>query len=356
MAKYFRIPFALSGTKTTVPDTSQVDGTVSYTDGYGAKYGLPISDPDALRIERGKMNDILNDVTDAIRTLQQQGIADWISNADNGGTDYSYAINAIIRYTDGKIYRSKTSSNTSLPTDTTYWVCISDPTAPAQGGTGQSSYTIGDILYASAAAVLSKLAGNITTTRKFLRQVGDGTNSAAPVWDTLTQADVSGVVPSAKGGAGTINGIIKGDGAGLTSQAVAGTDYVAVGAAPANGVQVTECMMVAVSNETTDLTTGTAKLTFRMPYAMLLTSIKASVTTASVGANIIVNVKENGTTILSTLLSIDAGEKTSATAATPPVISDANLGADSEITIDISQVGTTTAGAGLKVYLIGRQT
>lgn len=60
------------------------------------------------------------------------------------------------------------------------------------GGTGLASYTLGDLVYASAGTTLSKLAGNTTTTRKFLRQTGDGTNSAAPAWDTITAADVPG--------------------------------------------------------------------------------------------------------------------------------------------------------------------
>lgn len=190
MAKYFLNPFAVSGTKTAVPNTTQPDGSVSYEQGYGAKYSLPITDPDALRIERAKMNDFFYEVTNAIRTIQQQGIADWISNSDNGGTAYAYAINAIVRYTDGKLYRSTSAANTALPTNASFWVCISDPQPVSQGGTGITSYTLGDLIFASATAVLSKLAGNITTTRKFLKQVGDGTNSAAPEWDTITKADV----------------------------------------------------------------------------------------------------------------------------------------------------------------------
>jgi hypothetical protein len=114
-----------------------------------------------------------------------------------------------------------------------------------------------------------------------------------------------------------------------------------------------EALMFAVSDEDTLLTTGTAKITFRMPYAMTLQEVRASVKTAPTGANIVVDINENGTTILSTKLSIDATEKTSTTATTPPVISDTALADDSEITIDIDQIGSTIAGAGLKVTLIG---
>ncbi len=114
-----------------------------------------------------------------------------------------------------------------------------------------------------------------------------------------------------------------------------------------------ESFIVAVSDETTALTTGAGKLTFRMPYALNLTSVKASLTTAQgSGAIFTVDVNEGGVSILSTKLTIDNTEKTSASAATAAVISDATLAADAEITIDIDQVGDGTA-KGLKVTLIG---
>ena len=110
---------------------------------------------------------------------------------------------------------------------------------------------------------------------------------------------------------------------------------------------------VAISDETTDLTTGTAKVTLRMPYAMTLTEVRANVNTAPTGATITVDINESGTTVLSTKLTIDATEKTSETAATAPVISDSALADDAEITIDIDQIGSTIAGKGLKIWLIG---
>jgi hypothetical protein len=110
---------------------------------------------------------------------------------------------------------------------------------------------------------------------------------------------------------------------------------------------------VDVGDETTAITTGTAKKTFRMPFAMTLTAIRASLSTAQVSGSIFtVDVNEGGSTILSTKITIDNGEKTSVTAATPPVISDAALADDAEITIDVDQVGSGEA-AGLKITLIG---
>lgn len=125
---------------------------------------------------------------------------------------------------------------------------------------------------------------------------------------------------------------------------------------PASGTAPTQCIPIACSDETTALTTGTAKVTFRMPYAFTLTGVRASVTSAPTGSVLTVDINEAGVSILSTKLTIDASEKTSTTAATPAVISDSALADDAEITIDIDGVGSTIAGAGLKVYLIGTKT
>ena len=114
-----------------------------------------------------------------------------------------------------------------------------------------------------------------------------------------------------------------------------------------------QSIVVAASDETTALTTGTAKVTFRMPYAFTVSAVRASLTTAQTSGSIFtVDINDGGTTILSTKLTIDNTEKTSTTAATPAVISDTALADDAEITIDIDQVGNGTA-KGLKVALIG---
>lgn len=125
---------------------------------------------------------------------------------------------------------------------------------------------------------------------------------------------------------------------------------------PAGGSQQ-QHIAIACSDETTALTAGTAKATFRMPYAFTLTEVRASLTTAATGATLFtVDINEGGVSILSTKLTFDASEKTTTTAATPAVISDTSLADDAEITIDIDSVGNTVAGAGLKVYLIGSPT
>lgn len=112
-------------------------------------------------------------------------------------------------------------------------------------------------------------------------------------------------------------------------------------------------MEVAASDETNALTTGAAKVTFRIPRAVVLTEVRASLAAAQVSGSLVtVDIKEGGTSILSTPITIDNGERTSDTAAAPPVISDPNTTRDAEMTVDVNQIGNGTA-KGLKVLLIG---
>lgn len=115
-------------------------------------------------------------------------------------------------------------------------------------------------------------------------------------------------------------------------------------------VPKTDYLVIAVSDEINNITTGSAKVTFRMPYAGTLQTVKSSLTVAPSGSTVIVDINNAGNTILSTKLSIDSLEKTSKTADTPVVISNNVFNEDDEISIDIDQVGSIIAGKGLKVY------
>jgi hypothetical protein len=116
-----------------------------------------------------------------------------------------------------------------------------------------------------------------------------------------------------------------------------------------------EAIVVVCSDETTALSTGAAKVTFRMPYAFYLTSVKASLTAAQTsGTAFQVDVNNGGTSVLSTKLTIDNNELTSVTAATPAVISAPYFAADAVVTIDIDTC-TAAQATGLKVTLIGRK-
>lgn len=73
---------------------------------------------------------------------------------------------------------------------------LTTPLSAANGGTGQSSYAVGDILYASGATALSKLAG-VATGNALI----SGGVSTAPSWGKIgLTTHVSGVLPTANGG------------------------------------------------------------------------------------------------------------------------------------------------------------
>lgn len=116
-----------------------------------------------------------------------------------------------------------------------------------------------------------------------------------------------------------------------------------------------EAIGIACSDESTDLTVVDGAAIFRMPFAFTLTGVRATVTTAPVGSEIIVDITEGGTTVLSTLLTIDVAGKSSEDATTPAVISDSALSDDAEISINIDQIGSSTAGTGLKIWLTGKR-
>lgn len=117
---------------------------------------------------------------------------------------------------------------------------------------------------------------------------------------------------------------------------------------------------VALSDETTVLgaaSTTVPLATFHMPYAFTITGVKAGLRTAGTGAALItVDIHEAGTTILSTKITIDASEKTSGTALTAAVVSDASLAVDSYIEFFLDQRDTDNVATGLKVYIIGYKT
>lgn len=112
----------------------------------------------------------------------------------------------------------------------------------------------------------------------------------------------------------------------------------------------------------TNITAGTGKASFVLPFGMLLDTVAdggvyASLAVAqAAGAIFTVDVNRNGASILGTKLTIDNTEKTSKTAAVPAVYAAGGgvLYAGDEITIDVDQIGTALA-KGLRVYLVGRR-
>lgn len=122
--------------------------------------------------------------------------------------------------------------------------------------------------------------------------------------------------------------------------------------------QVVEVIPVACSDETTNLTTGLAKVSFHMPYNFTLTEIFAGLTVAQPsGAGFRADVNKGGVSLFTTPLYIDNTELTSLTATTAAVLAanPTTLLKGDLITVDIDVVGDPGA-KGLKVYLLGKIT
>jgi hypothetical protein len=113
--------------------------------------------------------------------------------------------------------------------------------------------------------------------------------------------------------------------------------------------------IVSLTGETSDATVADDLAQIRLPFAFELTAVRAFCNTAPTGATLTFDIEEAGSSILSTLITIDATEKTSTTASTPPVISDSTLADDAIISFNCDQIGSTVAGAGIKIVLIGYQ-
>jgi len=223
-------------------------------------------------------------------------------------------------------------------------------------------------------ALNAKVAGNIaivsaTKTKVTYDSKGLVTAGAdattADIADTLnkryvsdSQLTVLGNTSGTNTGDNAVNSLYSGLAASKQDTLISATNIKTINGSSVLGsgdlaISPIQSFVVACSDESTAITTGTAKVTFRIPYAFTLTSVRASLTTAQTSGTIFtVDINEGGTSILSTKLTIDNTEKTSTTAAIPPVISDTSLADDSEITIDVDLVGDGTA-KGLKVVLIG---
>jgi acetylglutamate kinase len=60
------------------------------------------------------------------------------------------------------------------------------------GGLTNPMTTLGDTIYGGVSGAVTRLAGNITTTKQYLSQTGTSTVSAAPAWSAIAGADVTG--------------------------------------------------------------------------------------------------------------------------------------------------------------------
>jgi hypothetical protein len=106
---------------------------------------------------------------------------------------------------------------------------------------------------------------------------------------------------------------------------------------------------VALSDNTSTVTTGADKAFFRAPYALTIKDVRAAVLTASSSGVVTFNVLKNGVTIFSTKVTIDQSETTSVTG-TPYVLSTTTAASDDVFTFDIDTAGSGTVGAQVRIY------
>ena len=140
---------------------------------------------------------------------------------------------------------------------------VTGTVALGNGGTGQvtaaAAYNAlspmsatGDIEYESATNTASRLAGNTTTTKKFLTQTGNGTISAAPGWNTIAAVDVPTLNQSTTGTAAGLSATLA-IASGGTNATTAAAALTSLGALPVAGGTMTGWLAPAVAT----LTDGT---------------------------------------------------------------------------------------------------
>lgn len=120
-------------------------------------------------------------------------------------------------------------------------------------------------------------------------------------------------------------------------------------------LQGSASLTVPCSDRTTPIVAATNVMSFRVYGAHVILAVRASLVTAAATGTFTIDINRTGAdgSILTTKLTIDATEKTSATAATPAVIDPAKTDGpdDAEYTIDVDDDASGDA-TGLQVTLV----
>lgn len=118
---YYVYPFGQNADDlTAIPDAPAIDGSVSYFYGWTDPYEYDLlTNPAALPIPRGQMNQLFFDITNNIQEYQQYGSPQWVV-----GNTVSYPIYARVYYA-GQVYESQTAANTNTPGTDNTWAQIS---------------------------------------------------------------------------------------------------------------------------------------------------------------------------------------------------------------------------------------
>lgn len=156
------------------------------------------SDIDALQAADVTLQNNINGKEPTITTLP-------IAKGGTGQGTKTEAFDALApTTTKGDIIVSNGTDNVRLPAGANGTV-LSYDSAEATGLKAIAPLTnpmsaVGDLIVGGASGAATRLAPNTTTTKKFLRQTGDGTNGTTPAWDTLVGTDLPSATASARGG------------------------------------------------------------------------------------------------------------------------------------------------------------
>jgi microcystin-dependent protein len=126
--KYIVYPFGIDADDlTAIPDAASLDGSMSWQDGFTPPYEYNLlTNPAALPIPRGQMNQLLKDTTENVKQYQDYGTPEWYSGV-------SYPIYARVRHLD-IVYENQVASNTVTPGVDNSWTVISgNPGTPIGG-------------------------------------------------------------------------------------------------------------------------------------------------------------------------------------------------------------------------------
>jgi hypothetical protein len=234
--------------------------------------------------------------------------------AANGGTGQSSYATGDLLYASGATALSKlaaaASNNVLLSGTAPSWgkvnltSMVTGALPVANAGTGFSSYAVGDVLYADTTTSLAKLA-DVATGNALI----SGGVTTAPSWGKIgLTTHVSGTLGVTNGGTGvaTITGIIKGAGTSAFAAATAGSDYVAPGTATTFTAFQTfsgtsSNAAVLLSNALEKVTISATAATGTIAYDVTTQSVLWYTTNSS--ANWTVNFRGSSGTALNTILS-----------------------------------------------------
>lgn len=182
---------------------------------------------------------------------------------------------------------------------------------------------------------LKRLAASVPTpaTDKVTVFVEDSTGEPSYKDDT-------GTVTSLKGDPG--EGVPAGGTAGQVLRKIDGTDYNTEWATP--GAAANRYINVALSDMTTDLTTGTAKAAWFAPEDGTLASVYIGVHDPSSSGVVRVDMNDSGGSVFTTRPAIDATEATSLTGTAAVLDGTVTFVRGDKFTFDIDDAGTDAKG------------